>query len=448
MATTLAQVLAQFKADVGRALGAEVIEQVCDDLDYRYRDRVLGPVVTVHAFLTQVLHGNTACNHVPHLVGKTFSGAAYCEARARLPLALFERLFDRVTEGLDLRGRTGGLWHGHRTWHVDGSSFSMSDRPELQDAFGQPGAQKKGCGFPVAHVLALFEADTGFLQRIIPSPLRTHDMANAADLHAEMREGDLLVADRGFASFAHLALISQRKLHAVFRCHQKQIVNFRVGRKHKSTPKGEPGLPTSRWIKRLGKTDQLVEYVKPASKPAWMSQDDFEGLPPTLLVRELRFKIRVPGCRTKTVTIVTTLLDPVRYPARAIAALYRQRWRIETNLRHLKTTMKMEVLRCHTVEGVLKELAMFALVYNLVRLVMLEAAHRQEVAVERISFVDALRWLRAAEPGSPLTALVVLPYRPERLEPRVLKRRPKPYGRMTRPRGEMRKSLLRAKVTT
>jgi hypothetical protein len=322
----------------------------------------------------------------------------------------------------------------------------MSDRPELQAAFGQPGAQKKGCGFPVAHILALFEAESGFLKRIIPSPLRTHDMANAADMHAEMRPGDLLVADRGFASFTHLALISQRNLHAVFRCHQKQIVNFRSGRKHKTSPKGPAGMPTSRWIERLGKHDQLVEYAKPRDKPEWISQADFDALPEALAVRELRFKVRLPGCRTKTVTISTTLLDARRYPARAIAALYRQRWRIETNLRHLKTTMKMEVLRCLTVEGVLKELAMFALVYNLVRLVMIEAARRQKVAVERISFVDAMRWLRNATPGSPLRNLVLVPDRPDRIEPRALKRRPKEYDRMTRPRGQMRKRLLRPRV--
>lgn len=442
MATTVAQVVAQFKADVGQALSSRVIEQACHDLGHVYRQRVLGPVTTVHAFLTQVLHGNVACAALPHLTGKDFSAAAYVNARSRLPLTLFQRLFERVTEGLYSERQTSSLWHGHRTWHLDGSSFSMADRPALQEAFGQPGNQKKGCGFPVAHLLALFHADTGFLQRVSPAPLRTHDLANAAALHAEMRDGDILVADRGFASFAHLALIAQRNLHAVFRCHQRQIVNFRPGRKHKTTPNGPKGLPTSRWLKRLGKHDQLVEYPKPILKPAWMDQDDFDALPETLVVRELRFTIKEPGCRTKTVTVVTTLLDPVRYPARAIAELYRQRWRIETNLRHLKTTMKMDVLHCLSVEGVLKELAMFGLVYNLVRLVMLEASRRQNTPVERISFVDALRWLRTAKPGTPLPKLIVNPHRPNRTEPRVVKRRPKQYGRMTKPRNQLRKALL------
>lgn len=446
MAPTFARVVARFKADVGRALSACVIEQLCDDLGLDYRQRLLDPVTTVHAFLTQVLPGNTACSNLPHLVGRRFSASGYVKARARLPLDLFERLFDRVTDGLHSERQAASRWHGHRTWHLDGSSFSMADRPELQEAFGQPGNQAKGCGFPVAHILALFHADTGFLQRIIPSPQRTHDMANAEAMPPELQAGDILVADRGFASFAHLAILSRQNLHAVFRCHQRQIVSFRPGRHHKTSPNGPKGLPTSRWVKRLGPRDQLVDYVKPAQKPEWMDQDEYDALPATLCVRELRVKIRQPGCRTATVTIVTTLLDPERYPAKAIAELYRRRWGIETNLRHLKTTMKMEVLHCHTVEGVLKELAMFALVYNLVRLVMLEAARRQKVLVERISFVDALRWLRTAQPGTPLPKLVVLPHRPNRHEPRVVKRRPKPYPRMTKPRDQLRKALLGKKV--
>src|SRR5207248_11469722 len=160
---------------------------------------------------------------------------------------------------------------------------------------------------------------------------------------------------------------------------------------------------------------------------------DFATLPSTLTLRELRFTIRQRGRRTRVVTLVTTLLDPQRYPAPALAELYEQRWQIETNLRHLKTTMKMEVLHCHTVEGVLKELAMFALAYNLVRLVMLEAARRQQVPLERISFIDALRWLRDANPETLLSPLVVNPVRPNRLEPRVIKRRLKEYNLMKKP---------------
>lgn len=329
MAITVAKVLEQFKADVGRALSPQAIRDACVDVGHVYRQRLLDPVTTVHAFLLQVLHGNTACSELPRLTGLSFSAAAYVNARSRLPDALIERLFERVRDRLDGADPPGGLWRGHRTWHLDGSSFSMPDRPELQDAFGQPGCQREGCGFPVAHFLALFDAQTGFVQRVIPAPLRTHDMANARDMHPELRAGDVVIADRAFASFVHLALLSRQNRHAVFRCHQRQVVDFRPGRRHRTRSKGPKGLPTSRWLKRLGPRDQLVEYPKPAARPEWMDEEDFAQLPDTIVVRELRFTIREPACRTRQVTLVTTLLDPDRYPAQALAELYRQRWRIE-----------------------------------------------------------------------------------------------------------------------
>ena len=241
MAINLAKVLEQFKSDVGRVLSSQAIRQACADLGHEYRQRLLDPVTTVHAFLLQVLHGNTACSELPHLSGLSFSAAAYVKARSRLPDALIERLFERVRP--DAVDPHAGLWLGHRTWHLDGSSFSMSDREELRDAFGQPGNQRAGCGFPVAHFLALFEAQTGLIQRVIPAPLRTHDLANASEMHPEMRAGDILIADRAFASFAHFALLSRHQRHGVFRCHQRQVVNFRPGRRHRRGSKGPKGLP-------------------------------------------------------------------------------------------------------------------------------------------------------------------------------------------------------------
>jgi hypothetical protein len=442
MAISVAEVIARFKSDVGRALSAEVIQQVCVNLAHRFRDRVLGPVALIHTFLIQILHGNVACSALPPLAGQLFTASAYVKARARLPLAIFSELLRRVMASLSAERQTTGLWHGHRTWLMDGSSFSMPDRTELQKHFGQPGAQRRGCGFPVAHILALFHTSTGFLQRVIASPLRTHDMAQAATMHPEMSAGDILVADRGFASFAHLGLIFLRKLHAVFRCHQRQIVNFRSGRRHTDRRRPRLGMPRSRWLRRLGRHDQLVEYSKPTSRPSWMNAESFAALPDTLIVRELRYQIIQRGRRTRTITLVTTLIDADRYPAVELADLYGQRWQVETNLRHLKTTMKMEVLRCQSVDGVMKELAMFALAYNLVRVVMLEAARRQDVPVDRISFIDALRWLRSAGPDTPLPDLIVNPRRPDRFEPRAVKRRPKQYNLMNRPREELRNDLL------
>ena len=157
----------------------------------------------------------------------------------------------------------------------------------------------------------------------------------------------------------------------------------------------------------------------------------------------MEFAESAAGYRTRVITLVTTLLEAALYPKADLEQLYLKRWQIEVNFRHLKTTMRMEVLQCQSVEGVLKELYMFAIAYNLIRLVMLEASRRQQVPVERISFIDALRWLRDAGPDTPLTPLVVNPARPDRLEPRVLKRRMKEYPLMKKPRGTLRKRLLR-----
>ncbi len=445
MALSIPQVLRQFKADVATAICPATITKICRYLGHSCRERVLDPVTTVHVFLLQILHGNTACTALPRLAGLAFTATAYCQARGRLPLALFEDLLQHVCDALFPEVQETGRWHGHRTWYLDGSSFSMPDTPELQKCFGQPSAQAKGCGFPVAHLLALFHAGTGLLLRVLPSPLRTHDMRHAAMMHPELAADDILLADRGFASFAHFALLFMRGIHGIFRCHQNQIVNFRVGRRHTSQRKAAKGLPRSRYVRRLGHWDQLVEYTKPKAQPKWLDDATWATLPATLLLRELRYLTPQRGYRTQVITLVTTLLDPEAYPATELAELYLKRWEIELNFRHLKTTMGMEVLHCKRVAGVLKELHMFAIAYNLVRLVMLEASRRQNVPLDRISFIDALRWLRDAHPGTLLTELVVNPSRPNRLEPRVIKRRMKKYTLMKKPRQQLRKVLERKK---
>ncbi len=452
MFADITQALQQIKSDVTRAFDAAWIVRICVELGHQWRERELDPVTTVRGFLLQVLHGNTACNHVPHLLGKRVTGEAYGLARARLPLELFQRMLGEIVRSLQDCLEESARWRGHRVWTMDGSSCSMPDTPELQAAFGQPGQQAPGCGFPVAHLLTLFHAGTGMLLRVLTAPLRTHDMAQANQLHGELQAGDVLLTDRGFCSYAHLALLIQANLHGVFRMHQKQIVDFRRGRMHQppSPPfprlKGARGLPRTRWIKWLGRLDQRVEYFKPQECPTWMSAEAYAALPQSIVVRELRYQVVQPGCRTHEVTLVTTLLDAELYPAAELAALYGQRWQIETNLRHLKQTLHMDVLRTKTVAGIHKELAMFALVYNLVRLVMLRAAGRQNVSPERISFIDAWRWLRHVQPGQALRDLELVPFRPGRHEPRVRKRRPKEYDLMKKPRHELREALTRQRL--
>jgi hypothetical protein len=384
--------LEQIQTDLAKVLDPAQITAACRGAGHRFRVRVLDPITTIHLFVLQVLKGNCAIARLRDFTDSSFSAAAYCKARARLPLAVLQTLLQRIGTALNATVSGGERWHGHRTFHVDGSSFSMSDTPALQEQFGQPGNQRLGCGFPVAHILALFHAGTGVLLNVLAAPLRTHDMAQVALLHPALAAGDVLVGDRAFASFTHLALLVQRQLHGVFRAHQKQIVDFRPNRAYNGPGQGRhrKGLPGSRWLKRLGVQDQLVEYFKPKTRPTWMSAEAYGELPALLHLRELRYTVPRAGYRTREITLVTTLVDAVTYPVSELAQLYKARWQIETNLRHLKQTMKMDVLHCETVEGVLKELTVFALVYNMVRAVMCAAADRQGVAVERISFADAL----------------------------------------------------------
>jgi hypothetical protein len=326
----------------------------------------------------------------------------------------------------------------------------MPDTPTLQDAFGQPTEQRPGCGFPVARLLGLFHAGTGVLLKLVVAPLLTHDLARVQAVHPSLHPGDVLVADRGLCSYAHLALLVQAGVHAVLRVGARQIVDFTPGRpfvrpsvRRTSAVKG---VPRSRWLTALGVHDQLVAWLKPTTCPSWLTRDALAALPETLVLREVRYRIGTPGFRTRQITLVTTLLSPEVYSVADLAELYRQRWQVETALAQLKTTMKMDVLHCKTVPGVLKELTVFAIVYNLVRLVMRPSATLQHTDVERISFLDALRWLSAPYTGMPLMALVIIPVRPHRVEPRVKKRRPKSFPFMIKPREALRQQLIQQEL--
>ena len=448
---TLTDSLRRVKAHLQEVLPDRLVRQACHDVGHHWRDRTLTPTVTTYLLLQQVLHGNPAVGELRHQSGLGFTASAYCQARQRLPTAALRRLqravAGRATAALD--DDPLARWKGHRVFFLDGSSFSMPDTEELREAFGQPSGQAAGCGFPVAHLLVQFDAHAGYLLKALPAPLNTSDLSQTPAVHRDLCPGDLLVGDRAFGSYAHLALCRRRGLHGLFRAHQCLIVDFRQRRPY--APPGAhgseaKGRPRSRWLRRLGRHDQLVEYHKPKEQPAWLSAADYTALPETLVVRELRYEIRLPGRRTRVVTLVTTLVNAQRYSARALARMYGLRWQAETDLRHLKQTLGLDVLRSKTVPGVVKELLAFVIIYNLVRRVMHEAARQQGVEPARISFIDAWRWLKHARPGTELPRLAVNPERPERVEPRVRKRRPKQFPVMKRPREELRQALRKRDV--
>jgi len=458
MAVSIGRALARIKADVRAFVPDESIEGAARDAGHRWRERQLGPVETVHLFVLQVIHFNTAMRHLRHLAGHAVNAAAYCEARMRLPLEVLRRLLRDSAAAGAAAGTAGDRWCGLRVLLVDGSSTIAPDTPASRRAFGQPTGQKPGCGFPVPKILALFDAFSGMVLEALCLPLFTHEQSGVWRLHPMLGNGDLLVGDRGFCSFAHLAMLFCRDVYGLFRMHQRQVVDFTPGRASRDSAcrdsacrgkskkrKYRRGVPNSRFVRKLGAEDQIVEWNRPANRPVWMTDGQFSDQPDTLRVRELRYRITARGMRTREVTIATTLLDPMRYPKRQIARLYGLRWEIETNFRHLKTTMKMEHLKCRSADGVMKELMIFTLVYNLIRAAMSAAAQRQAVAdANRISFIDAARCLRsmltAAMPTGTIPELIINPIRPSRHHPRVKKRRMKEYDLMNKPRSEYAKA--------
>jgi hypothetical protein len=450
----IASTLAGIKSDPLSCLGGKQrVNQHFAQAGHVWRERVLDPANTLTLFILQVLHGNTAITHLRHLSGLAVAASSYCAARSRLPLAALAGLIETVCcEGIKaIENAAGGSrgWLGHRAVVVDATSATAPDTPQLQKRWPQPSAQKPGCGFPVLKLLGALDLATGMILHLTMMSLGSHEMSQLAGLHGALRAGDVLLADRGFCSFAHVALLSFFPVDAVFRAHQRQIIDFTPHRPHRGKRrKGDRrrGIPTSIFVRQLGREDQIVQWLRPAAAPKWIARLVYLALPKTLLVRELRYRITTRGHRTRVVTIATTLLDPMRYPKARIAELYGLRWEVETNFRHLKQTLGMERLKCKSADGVLKELMIFLLVYNLARAAMALAAQRQGVKdANRISFVDALRWLCCQvvgrmignkPPGEAMIDLIVNRLRPGRYHPRVKKKRMKEYDLMTRPRNE------------
>jgi hypothetical protein len=440
MAGSIAGAVARLKDDVAQFLSVEFIARLAGELGLCWRRTPLALPQVVAWFARQILGGNLSMPELARRAGSVFTPEAYCTARGRLPVALLQVMLRRLCAlgTQQVVGTAQRLWKGHRLWLMDGSSFSMPDTPALQTHFGQPGAQKKGCGFPVAHLLCLFDAASGLIQECILSPLRTGEMTHVGQIHPQLRPGDILIADRAYESFVHLALLLGRGMHLLVPVHQRRKVDF--VRKDRRRGKRLQRIERQR-VRRCGRCDQIVQWLKPPRPPVWLSQAQYDALPETIEVRELKRTVRLATGRMQTIVLITTLLDPAVYPAEELVTLLQDRWAVEVNLRHLKTTMGMDVLRSQSVAGIEKELWMFLIVYNLVRLILLEASERQGVSVRRISFADGLYWVRHGDLAQELPVLQVLPERPGRIEPRALKRRPKPYDHLNRPRDVMRKAL-------
>lgn len=398
----------------------------------------------VWAFIGQVLDPDQSCNRAlariqayrARLGLKPLSTdtGGYCKARKRLPEALFRQLFQRTGAGLSQNADARHLWCNRRVKVVDGSSSSMPDTPANQKTYPQPCMQKPGCGFPVVAFVGVFCLATGAALHLALGPWFLHDLSLFYFARHAFSAGDIMLADRGFCSYAEIALMQQRNVDTVMRLHQRRKTDFRRGR-------------------ILGLEDHVVVWNKPLQCSQGLRQKDYRRLPATLTLREIRYRVAARGFRTREITLVTTLLDCERYNAESLADLYGQRWDVELDFRHLKTTMQMDVLRGKTPDIVRKEIWTHLLAYNLIRAVMWEAAETQD-APRRISVKGTIqhvlslrdlfvshRSIRRMSPWFTLLHLVAgqqVPCRPQRFEPRVKKRRPKNYPLMTKPRSQLK----------
>lgn len=360
---------------------------------------------------------------------------AYCKARKRLPATLLSRLAKRIGRRLSNKADDDELWRGRRVKVVDGSSASMPDTPANQKAYPQPANQKPGCGFPSLAFVAVFCLGTGAMLALAFGPWCAHDLRLFYFVRKIFVFGDIMLGDRAFGSYAELALLQRKGVDTVVRLHQARRTDFRRGR-------------------ILGHMDHCVKWPKPRKCPKGLRVEDYRLLPEELSVRELKYSVHVKGYRTKAITLATTLLDAEKYPAEALAELYFARWDVELNFQHIKTTMKMDILRGQTPAMVRKEILAHMLAYNLVRSVMWDAAEIDSAPVRRLSFKGTIQYVLSlrevsGQPGPPGQALEWLlqfaatqkvPYRPWRFEPRKRKRRPKKFPLLMEPRSQLKAS--------
>lgn len=426
-------------------ISIEKVKAVAGRIGYSYRVRHWPPWLTMLAFLTQSLEQDQSCRNAVAKIwawltasgqklGSTDTGV-YCDARNRLPEKLISEFAAGEARELESAVQDKDLWHGRRVRIVDGGCVSMPDTPENQKAYPQPSEQKKGCGFPMARIVAMFSLCTGAILGLQIGSLHDAELVLSHGLWPLLSAGDILLGDRGFCGYADIYLLAKRGADTVFRLHQRRKLDFRKG-------------------KKLGNNDYVVS-LKKCTRPSWLDKRIFRQMPDQLTLRAIRFTVDIPGFRSRRITIITTLLDPIAYPPEDLIALYRDRWQCELDFRSVKSVMKMDVLRCKTPQMVRKEISIHLLAYNMIRELMYQAALRTGQPVRRLSFKGTLQALNSVLPlmilSPPRTRRILLelllnfisrqhvPFRPNRLEPRALKRRPKGYSLLNKPRHELRR---------
>jgi len=434
---------------IDRAMTEEQVSFGDDD------EVVFTPAITLWAFLSQVLFKGeqrscvAAVARVAVLLVTLERGpcsgntGAYCRARAKLSETVLRRLTVEVADGCEGRMDADGLWQGRHVYLVDGSTVSMPDTPDNQKVYPQSSQQEVGLGFPIARLVVLLSLATGMLKDLALGPYAGKEQGETALLRrllGRMEPGAILLADRYYCSYFMIALLLERGIDFVTRVHQLRTVDFRRGR---------------RW----GRGDHGVVWRRPV-KPDWMDPATYDRMPGSIEVREIQIQVDHPGFRVESLVVVTTLTDARRYAAADLGALYGSRWQAELDIRAIKISMDLDVLRCKTPAMVRKEIWTGLLAYNLIRRTLLQAAQAAGRTPRHLSFSAALQaiaasWqVLASNSESLATRLVeielenlathLVGYRPGRVEPRAVKRRPKPHDLLTKPRDQARAELLGA----
>jgi putative transposase len=435
-------------------LSAEVIERAFTENDALFgQEDIFCTQIVLWAFLAQVLRGGkgAACSaavadiatYMQQTGGQVPSGDTgdYCRARSKLDLAALHGLTTQAAQQLEDGADPSWLWHGLHAKLIDGFTFTMPDTTDNQEAFPQQKNQRSGAGFPIARSCAVLSLATAAIHDLNIGPYegkKTGETALLRGILDCLKEGDVAVFDRYYCSFMMLAILRQRGIHFCVRLHQHRPGDFRQGR-------------------RLGQDDHLITWVRP-QRPSWMPEDLYAQMPETMTLRELRFHVTVPGRRTESLTVVTSLVDPDTYPKEDIAALYGYRWNAELDIRDIKQTLGLDHVRCKTPNMVRRELWVTLLAYNLVRKLIAIAAAMHEKQPRQLGFTLACQtvlssWMLlatgACRDARQLRHLALeriaaneVANRPGRIEPRVIKRRRDHYPLMHDPRQELRRKEL------
>ena len=414
-----------------------------------YRRVLYTPMVVLWAWISQVLDEDSSLSNavkrvvtwmvVAGEVSPSNGTGAYSKARKRLPLEILPPLLARTANHLQAQIQPHQQWCGRVVKAFDATTVLMSDTPANQEDYPQHSNQKPGCGFPIMKLMVWFCVITGAVLEVNLAPLIVSEWRLARQLYATLSSVDVVVADSAYGTYVDLAWVKLAGADALFRKHYGRHVDFTRG-------------------KKLGAGDHIVQWQRPRQCPKALCPEEFEALAEFLEVREVQLQIHSPGFRPTEIILVTTLLDPVKYPKAKLAELYQLRWQAtEVNLRHLKTTLQMEMVAAKTPQMVRKSIWVHLLAYNLLRTLMWKASAQAGVNSLQISLqgtrqqfnhfraqlsgVSPIERTRLNQALLDIVGKLKLLERPNRSEPRVVKRRPKAFPKMMAPR-----SILKAKL--